>query len=64
MYTQMRPLGESLRIMWPYCGLQMASPDQQYLLRGKTKKVFYLIVEQRAKRKKEERKKRKKGNVT
>jgi len=27
MYTQVRPLGQSLRIMRPFCGLNLASPD-------------------------------------
>jgi hypothetical protein len=26
VYTQMWPSDESLRIVWPYCGLKLASP--------------------------------------
>ena len=26
-HTQVRPSGESLRIMWPSCGLKLANPD-------------------------------------
>lgn len=37
MYTQVQPLGESLRIMWPSYGLKLASP---VILNGKVVRHF------------------------
>jgi len=30
LHTQMRPSGESSRIMWPSCGLKLASPELKH----------------------------------
>jgi hypothetical protein len=42
----MRPSDESLRIMWPFCGFKMATPDTYYKITDfiKQKQRFNLRI--------------------